>query len=267
MSSIGDKFLVEALGKDGAAALHKAAERYPDLGGALLPRAIIAWLSVESRLRDEYANDVPGAEGIRLEFKKSEAGFSGSVMLPGGRYDFENATMFHVAGAVAVALEADVDAAGRVRDTDVERLGKNIDLLAKARALTKELYKGEVLDAIRAHEDNAHKAGKGKQWKDAYQKHRETKGGRESAELATKEVGLELGKIEPPGQTAKPREPSQPAQPAGPQGKAPSAPKPKSAKKPPSLRVMKSETDKKCPVCAEPHIKSGSFVGCSCFKA
>lgn len=231
MSESGNKFLALTLGEQGARALFKAAERYPDLGGALLPRAIIAWLSAEARLRDFYEGSVPGTDA-GMSFKKSEGGYTGSVTLPEGKYEFEGATLFHVAGAIAVALEADVDAAGRVRDSDVERLGKNIDLLAKALAVSKEL--GKMCKVVGCSK--------------AEHKH-------------------DLTKLEPPGTTAKPNQPQEPAQPEGPKLKAPAAMKPKSAKKPPSLHVLKAESGKACQVCSSPNIEGASFVGCLCFRS
>lgn len=294
MSATGDKFLVETLGEDGASALRKAADRHPDLGGALLPRAIIAWLAVESRLRDAYSGDVPGTVGVHLDFKKSEHGFAGSVMLPGGRYDFEGATMFHVAGAVAVALEADVDAAGRVRDADVERLGKSIDTLAKARAVTKELRKSKDSESKHAFEPTPAGFGSSPDKPNNDHDSRHCRHCSEESGHASHwdEAGLPIKKIEPPGQSAKPMGPTAAAVPEAPKAKATAAPRAtgaggpgaggkkagggggggagatmKAEKKSPAIRLMKSEAERRCKVCGHSQFNAGSFAGCLCFKS
>jgi hypothetical protein len=72
------QFLKAVLGEDGAKALAKAAERAPELGNALLPRTIMAWLGVASR--DDFEGTIPGVENTYLQFTKAEAKYSGSCL-------------------------------------------------------------------------------------------------------------------------------------------------------------------------------------------
>ena len=281
----GEQFLTEVLGEAGAKALRKASEHYPDLGKALLPRSILSWLSVQSRVTDTYDSSIPGVEGTKFTFSKSEKGFSGQVTVPGGLYEFTDATMFHVAGALAVALEADLDATSRVRDIDVERLGKSIDLLAKAHLVNRNPEASETWKLMHTHEQNASKAGKGGPWKVAYNKHRQTKGIRESLDAATQETGLE--KVEATGPAAKPVGAVQPALPQAPKAAATAAPRApggagggakkaggaaglgtlKSEKKLPGIRLRKSEIGKLCQVCGKGSFQDGHFCGCMCFSS
>lgn len=138
------KFLKAVLGEDGAKALAKAAERGPELENALLPRTIMSWLGLAAR--DDFEGRLPGVENTYLQFSKSEDRFSGSVAVGDEVYAFQQASILHLGACVAVALGADHERVSlRLRDLDIQRLGKNIDLLVKARVAVKELKK-RVLD-------------------------------------------------------------------------------------------------------------------------
>lgn len=136
-------FMSSVLGPDGATALKKAASRSSELSGAILPRAIMAWVTIASQLG--YEGEIPGVDGTHIEFQKSEVGFSGSIASEGMSYKFHNASHFHVAATVAVALDAQdslLDPA--LRDIEIEQLGKSIDVLAKAKAVKAEIEKAGV---------------------------------------------------------------------------------------------------------------------------
>lgn len=135
-------FLVAVLGTDGAKALRKAAERSHELGHALVPRTILAWLGIAAR--EDYEGDLPGVRNSYITFRKSESGYTGSISFTDeDMHEFQGASLEYLAAAVAVYLGADADRVGPgLRDLDLARLGKSIDLLVKARAVTANLEKG-----------------------------------------------------------------------------------------------------------------------------
>lgn len=137
------KFLRAVLGEDGAKALAKAAERAPELEAALLPRSIMAWLGLTSR--SDFEGRIPGNENTYVQFVKSEDRYSGSVAIGDEVYSFENALVTHLGACIAVALGADHERVSpRLKDLDVQRLGKNIDTLVKARVAIRELKKQQI---------------------------------------------------------------------------------------------------------------------------
>lgn len=152
MLDLGRKFMAAALGTDGAQALRKAAERDPRLDQILIPRAIVGWLSFTTA--HEYEGQIPGIENSYVQFQKSEDGFSGSVTFNEGVYSFENASVYHLAASIALALGVEtgpLDA--KVRDAVLVKLGKSIDTLVKAQVLTQELKNAKSLapQVITAH--------------------------------------------------------------------------------------------------------------------
>lgn len=135
-------FLDEVLGTAGARALRKAIERQPTLEPLLVPRAVLAWVAMAARLG--YEGPVP-AHDVSVRLAKSEHGFSGSV----GDVEFANETLYRVAARVAVAMGVDGQLPD-ARSLDLERLGKSLDALVKARVVA-ELRKA-VLDPKSAHD-------------------------------------------------------------------------------------------------------------------
>lgn len=138
------RFMEGVLGANGARALFKAAERSAALKGALMPRTILAWLDLATRY--QYEGELPGVENTYFTFKKNEAqGFDGAVSIGEDVFSFEKATVYHVAGSIAAALGSEPGAVDGVKDLDLARLGRSIDLLAKAQVVAAELEK-RVLD-------------------------------------------------------------------------------------------------------------------------
>lgn len=89
----------------------------------------------------------------------------------------------------------------------------------------------------------------------------------------------QFGKVELPGQTAKPTEAAAPIPPDAPsmQAQGPQHPqkqKPKLPKLPktpasvqlPKLKLSEAQLQKKCPDCDGGHIKNGKFIGCMCWR-
>ena len=136
--------MAAALGTDGAQALRKAAEREPRLDQILIPRAIVGWLSFTTA--HEYEGQIPGIENSYVQFQKSDDGFSGSITLNEGIYSFENASIYHLAASIAMALGVETGPLDAdVRDTVLVKLGKSIDTLAKAQVLMQELKSPKAL--------------------------------------------------------------------------------------------------------------------------
>lgn len=139
------QFLKAVLGDDGAKALARAAERAPELDHALLPRTIMAWLGVAAR--NDFEGTIPGVENTYLQFSKAESRYSGSVSVGDEVYSFEAATVLHLGACMAVALGSDHERMSPgLRDLDIQRLGKNIDTLVKARIAVAELRKMKPLN-------------------------------------------------------------------------------------------------------------------------
>ncbi len=124
-------FIAAVLGKDGAAALAKAEERSREIGTALLPRTIVSWLTLWSPYG--YDGALPGLDGTRAGIMKSEAGYTGSVSIGERSYAFENADVYHVAGSIEALMgETPQEIDPNLKDLDLEKLGRSIDLLAKS---------------------------------------------------------------------------------------------------------------------------------------
>jgi hypothetical protein len=131
-------FLKAVLGTDGASSLKKAADKYGDLEGAIVPRAIMAWLGVVSR--GDYEGGLPGVDDSYLDFTKNQdSTYDGSIAIGEGVFPFQNASVFHLAASVALSLGASLEATN-LKDVDVVKLGKSIDILVRANdVLTKAI--------------------------------------------------------------------------------------------------------------------------------
>lgn len=129
------QFLTGVLGVDGARALARTAAREPALEPLLVPRTALAWLQD----RPNYEGLIPGQRNSYISFQKSEDGYAGVVSLAETNYEFLAATPEHVAAAVALAVGLDPALRHPVRDLTLTRLGKSIDVLARAHELAKAL--------------------------------------------------------------------------------------------------------------------------------
>jgi hypothetical protein len=134
MKDTAFSFLTGVLGTDGARALRKAADREPALEPLLVPRAALSWILQ----RSHYEGKIPGVSNSYLKLDKSEAGITGVVSLQDTNYEFSQATPEHVASAMSVSVGIDLANRMPVKDLLLVRLGKSIDALVKAQALTKQ---------------------------------------------------------------------------------------------------------------------------------
>ena len=128
-------FLQAVIGADGAGALTKATNQHPDLEWAIFPRVVMSWLEAAAHA-GEYAEALPGTN-IHLSFRKNEDSFSGHVSIGPEIYSFRDATLYHVAGSVAVALGASPEHAPELKSPALAKLGKSVDLLVRSRTLRK----------------------------------------------------------------------------------------------------------------------------------
>lgn len=132
MKDTAFSFLTGVLGTDGARALRKAADREPALEPLLVPRAALSWILE----RQHYEGTIPGVANSYLKLDKSEGGLNGVVSLQDTNYEFSQVSPEHVASAMSVSVGIDLTNRLPVKDLLLVRLGKSIDALVKAQALT-----------------------------------------------------------------------------------------------------------------------------------
>lgn len=298
--------LLEALvGREGAQALAKAAERIPELDAAMVPRALFSWLTLAAT---GYAGAVPGIAESHLALAKSESGFSGAVRVADADYEFADVSLLHVSAAVAtlVGLEKHrVD--DRVREEDLMRLGKTVDLLVRARvAAAAKMAKAEEPEISFEHERDASvtpptttiyamKGGKelakivlvdDKDGARVRSTHIES----DDLQLKTKLhdvikhlTGHELEKgedegAEGPGPAHKPTAPGEPLPPTPASRQNQQPPKPRAKKAPlpakpqvsipglSRLKLSEKQLAGQCQTCDGHQVEAGVFVGCYCFR-
>jgi hypothetical protein len=230
-------FLKAVLGTDGASSLKKAADKYEDLEGAIVPRAIMAWLGVVSR--GDYEGGLPGVDDSYLDFSKNEdATYSGSIAIGEGIFPFQNANVFHLAAGVALSLGASLEQEN-IKDVDVVRLGKSIDILVKAKYLSGT----EMAKALPGPPNKP-----------------EVRGTPAPPMAPTKQVE----KVKPPANQLPAKAPKQ--------AKLPKHKIPKLRVKMPSTSAKKSfelpteALKSECNECGQVLVKNEKFVGCLCFK-
>lgn len=219
------QFITSIIGTDGASALSKAVDRCESLEGVLVPRSILSWINTIGSIG--YEGTIPGVDNSYLSFEKAENGYQGSVNIGEYMYNFEKSTVFHLASALALSIGVEANKDIDVKDLDIEKLGKSIDLLIKAKIITNELgKKKEELD-----------------------------------KQAPEGAGGGAGAIEP-APAAPPTAPTQTAAVAPAALKAPKVKLPKPSK----IKIFKSELTHKCSLCGKGSFIENSFVGCMCLS-
>lgn len=115
----GAEFLRAAVGEAGFTALMKAADRYPAIAEAILPRVCIAWLDVARRCG--YEGEVPGTQAMLK---------SGAIYAQGTS---EPLDQLHPAVSLLLVEVAgdDLELPEEFDPKLVSRLAKSIDLLTK----------------------------------------------------------------------------------------------------------------------------------------
>lgn len=239
-------FLRAVLGPDGTAALLKAAERATALGGALVPRTALALVKASA----SYEGTIPGLPDTTLSYRRTDAGFTGSISIGQELHKFEDISLFHLAASVTVAVDADrAPLSQEMRELDIVNLGKSIDGLAEVRARISK--SDEDPDDALSDEDYKKKHGKER----------------------LKKAGMGMGKpagaiapAAPAAPTAKAPPPvASPMKPAATATAAESLPsaKPKGS----SLKITKAEAAHACAMCGSAQLRGDVFTGCLCFRA
>ena len=240
------QFLIEVLGADAARALAKAASRSEHLAQMIVPRTILAMLDAIPA----FTGTVPGFDDCSFTYAKSEKGFTGNVTVGEDFYKFENANIFHVAGALATAMSLDTLMFTTGRNSELQRLGKSIDLMAKTHLVV------ERIERIELHGDDEDKDED-----------------EDEDDLEKKAMGEGAGKNAGPVAPAAPVAPTANASPASTEQKLPKAPASAQLPKPPkpvtssTVKLTRSELSRPCPVCAGRQVNDGKFTGCMCFRA
>lgn len=221
------RFLTCILGEDGSVALKKAAERSTELNDILLPRTIWAWLNT---LPAGYQGSLPGSEGVAVNFAKSENGYTGSVDIGEARYNFEDASLFHVTASVALALGVPNVGVSQLRDRSLEKVGRSIDVLAKSRSLNEFLRKRRMMELEKVDEQ----AGPAAKPKEPIAPEAPRASQPEMAQTKAKTPRMKVAK--------------------------PAAPKAVAT----TVKLSRSEASHPCSVCGQPQFRGESFRGCSC---
>lgn len=147
MNDRASSFLVGVLGEPGARAFKKAMEAEGTLAGAVVPRAIVSWLDLATKF--SYSGNIPGLENTFVEFRKSDKGYDGAISIGTDIYNFTNASPYHLAASVAVALGVDdTGITTQTRDATLQRLGKSIDALVKSQVVGAALEKRKLQKTV-----------------------------------------------------------------------------------------------------------------------
>jgi hypothetical protein len=244
-------FLSAVLGPEGADALLKAVVRSPELGNALVPRTVFAWLST---LLGDFEGSVPGS-GTAIALQKTESGYHGHIGSGDSLFRFENSSIFQVVASVSVALGVTHDQVSpRIRDFDLDKLGKSIDLIAKSQFVTRELQKKEEEQKAAKQDYFIEKLLQGLE--------RRKPGSLKKIKEKIEKKGKE---DKGPAHAPTPAEPPEPPTSVQPEP-GPPAPKPQKPKMPkvPTIKLTRSEIDSECPLCGKGQFGGSKFVGCAC---
>jgi hypothetical protein len=237
-------FLKGTLGEVGASALANAAEHSDTVEALLMPRTVMSWLGVTQLFG--WDGPLPGVEDTHLAFSKNlDNTYSGHITVGNGDFPFDDASIIHLAALVSVALGGD-DPVPNIKDLDLERLGKNIDVLVKSQYVT-------LIEGILA-------------------KNAEDSGGTSPAQIPSAQTGPAVPQLQAK-RTKKipiPKKPKNSIR-VKPVPAKVSATKPRQAPKLPgakgkTLKVPNATAKSECSECGSPLIKNDRFVGCMCFR-
>ena len=247
-------FLQAILGPSGASALKKATDRSELLEQALLPRSVFAWVSNVG----DFEGSIPGTDEVLLSFEKSESGFTGCV----GLHKFENASVIHVAAALAVALGADKPYGEEAKSLDLERLGKSLDLLVRSKLIQDRLEKSEEEDDDKLSDEEFER----KYDCERLKTRKAARAKSEELNKAAMEAPVKSAAPEAPAPTVAPIAAGQspatkPVAPKPMVAKAPKLPKPAGA----TVALARSEMSHLCPMCASPQFTGDELNPCVCF--
>lgn len=218
----------------------------PDLEWSLLPRVVLSWLEVVAH--GSYNGAIPGIEDTHLSLRKSEGDFNGSISIGNDTYTFREASIYHVAGSMAVAMGLDHEPQPALKHPSLAKLGKSIDILVKSRTLRKaqEKHSGAARGVTAPGTAAAPKAPTGPL---------------EPVNVQPKLPGVGIGT-----KAAANAKPTAPKTDLGVPGAKPKTPPKLPGVKAPSIKVTKSEAATPCPVCGQKQFDKDQYVGCICFR-
>ena len=119
-----ETFIKSVLGETGLSVVDNLIKKYPQLESYIIPRTIISWL----RTNDEFKN-LDNTPFVVLN--KSENEYSGCVVLKSENFDFKKVSEQYIAAIVTTECGFDL-CKTKIKNIDLARLGKTIDLLSKA---------------------------------------------------------------------------------------------------------------------------------------
>ena len=139
-------FLQAIAGTSGAQALMKAAERNPGLESVIVPRALVSWLNLVGA--HGFEGQIPGSPNSYCRLHKNEHGYTGVVTVSDFVHSFEDNTVLHTAASLAVSMGVS-GVPGDIGPEQLQRLGKSLDLLIKAKVIAEglELRKARLIPA------------------------------------------------------------------------------------------------------------------------
>lgn len=126
MNSKALQFVNAVLGQNGVP-LVNLAKHNSDIEAYLLPRVVVSWLKSVVGVQDS----IPGSD-ISMVLAKSEHGFSGVIDIDGIGYSFKDASIDHTTATVVTAF-GEVINKSELKNSDLAKLGKTIDLLVKSK--------------------------------------------------------------------------------------------------------------------------------------
>lgn len=242
-------FVKSVLGDQAAEVLDRAVKKSEDLGRVLVPRTILAWLN---SCADTFEGALPGTTNTYVKFVKTESGYCGSITIGQELYPLTNASVFEAVAAIASSLDLAPQSPPKVRNLDLEKLGKSIDLMAKTQRLKDEVAK--------APKPCPHCKGNVR-WESE---------SRVAFHLSEGKMCQGVKKGENFGPAAAPEklrpEPPQQVSPEAPAPAKPRRPKPPKLGSPKVVHLDKSEASVPCTACGQMQFKEQEFRGCICLR-
>lgn len=225
MSNI-NSFLKNVLGEDGLQACNRVNQKMPAMQTILAPRTILSWLTLA--VRTNYDGEIPGVNQTYMSLSKHEQGISGIIISNGDSYEFANDDILDVASTLSVVLGVEnllIDPI--LKNTDISKLGKSIDMLVKARVISNNTVQEES-----------------------------------SSEESKMDKVEEPGGAAAPKKPKKPEMPQVPVAVAPTMNKPM-----KTVSKSFELHIKKSQSEKMCPECGIRQFRADKFSGCMCFRS
>ena len=135
-------FFKAILGEHGASMMESLSKASEELHSYLEPRIIVSWLR-----QSDYGDISLHPDCPIQKLNKSGYGYSGIANIDSFDYTFSNSSEEHIAAIVSVALGKSVNVV-EVKDIDLAKLAKTIDLLIKAQIKSSQFIHTKPADNI-----------------------------------------------------------------------------------------------------------------------